>query len=249
MENKIKNNLLHFHKELKNISSRDIQIIYATKYLNPQQFVSFISICEQIDPSPRKYEGFRTSSLTPVMVGENRVQDAEEKINYITKLDPTIFARGPLANPLAKMNIVMIGNLQKNKINRAIELFDEVHSVDSIELAQAFNTRLEKAGKSMPIFLEVNVSGEKTKHGFSPAELALVIKSLKLLKSLKLKGLMTMAPQVENTEEVRPIFRRLKQLANKHNLMTSMGMSRDWKVAVDEGSDIIRIGSRIFSTT
>lgn len=79
MDNKIKNNLLHFHEELKNISSRNIQIIYATKYLNPQQFVSFISIYKQIDPSPREYEGLRTSSLTPAMIGENRVQDWEEK--------------------------------------------------------------------------------------------------------------------------------------------------------------------------
>lgn len=230
--------LKSFMKELETVCRRagrrieSVKVVYATKYLTPEQFVAFLNIAKEID-------------IVPVTIGENRVQEAKEKLEYL--------------NSLPHFSLVMIGNLQKNKINKAIETFDEIHAVDSLELARALDKRLERRNKGdkgykgrevengrMGIFLEVNVSGEKTKQGISPEELEEVIKELKLLKNLKLKGLMTMAPLTDDMKKVRPVFRKLRKLADRHNLLTSMGMSNDWQVAIEEGADMLRIGSRVF---
>jgi len=137
----------------------------------------------------------------------------------------------------------MIGTLQKNKINKALSIFDEIHSLDNLATAEAVNYR---AVKVVPIYLQVNVSGEKTKQGIIPDQAGEVIEKIRKMDNLNLKGLMTMAPYSDNPEDVRPHFGRLKQLAQKYDLLTSMGMSNDWKEAISEGSDMIRIGSAIF---
>lgn len=228
----IKDRLKDFLRELSDVclhcgrKIEDIKVVYATKYLDPKQFVIFISICKEI-------------GIVPVVIGENRVQEAEVKMNLVREKRPEL---------LKDFSLMMIGTLQKNKTNKAIRLFSEIHSIDSLELAKVADTHLGREKKSMPVFLEVNVSGKATKHGFLPDEINEMILQIKSLKYLELKGLMTMAPLVSDPEQVRSIFRSLKQLADKYNLLTSMGMSNDWRVAIEEGADMIRIGSRLFAS-
>ncbi|MBM3283936.1 YggS family pyridoxal phosphate-dependent enzyme [Candidatus Gottesmanbacteria bacterium] len=225
----VRSNLIAFLKELKTTclavgrKPDSVKVVYATKYLGPEQFVAFLHIGKEID-------------ILPVTIGENRIQEAEEKLRRLEESDKDLTTR---CHP------VMIGTMQKNKINKAIRLFEEIHSIDSVELAEALDNRLNRE-KLMPIFLEINVSGETNKHGFGVEELDRAILEVKSLKFLRLTGLMTMAPWVTNPEEVRPVFRTLRQLANRYGLLTSMGMSNDWKVAVKEGADMIRIGGKIF---
>ena len=218
--------LQDFDKKLVSLgkSRNDVRVLFATKYLTAEDFVSFLDITKQFD-------------IDNCVIGENRVQDWEKKLSFIKEKRPEL---------LSAFTPVMIGTLQKNKVNKTLQLFKEIHSVDSVELADAIDKRVEK-GRIVPIYLEVNVSQEKSKHGFRPEELESAIKSLRLLRSLKLEGLMTMAPHSGNSEEIRGIYRKLKELENKFKLKTSMGMSSDWKIAVEEGSDMVRIGSAVFA--
>ena len=199
-------------------------VCYATKYLNRGDFVSFLDIMKEID-------------TVPILVGENRVQDAEKKFKFI---------RDNYPDKLSFFNPVLIGSLQSNKINKALTLFSEIHSIDSLALAGKLNEKVTNP-VGLSIFLEVNVSGEESKHGFSPEQLEQSFDLLKSLKFLKIKGLMTMAPHTENPDEIRQVFKKLRELADHYGLKTSMGMSSDWRIAVEEGADIIRIGGRIFS--
>ena len=98
----------------------------------------------------------------------------------------------------------------------------------------------------MPIFLEINISGEKTKHGIDYNNASEVIERVKIMPNIKLDGLMTMAPYTNDKNLIRQTFRKLRQLADRYKLKTSMGMSSDWQIAIEEGSDILRIGSIIF---
>lgn len=144
----------------------------------------------------------------------------------------------------------MIGHLQKNKINQALEMFDVIESVDSLELAEAINKR---AQKPVEIFLEVNTSGETTKHGLKPEDVLSVSSLITHYPLLNLTGLMTIGSNTNNIEEIRKCFRTLKELRDQANQKSfanikhlSMGMSHDFPIAIEEGSDIIRIGSLIF---
>ncbi|OGG17586.1 YggS family pyridoxal phosphate enzyme [Candidatus Gottesmanbacteria bacterium RIFCSPHIGHO2_02_FULL_39_14] len=224
---KIEENLLAFYREMVEVCRRcgreedEINILFATKYLTGEELALFINLYQQL----------RGGIVT---IGENRVQEALSKFNFIEREHSGL---------VGQFRKIMIGTLQRNKINKALTVFDEIHSVDSIELAGAINRR---AFRVIPVFLEVNVSGEKTKQGIKMDEADGIIKSIKKLNHIELKGLMTMAPETENREVIRKIFRRLRQLADQYDLLTSMGMSHDWQEAVMEGSEMIRIGSRIF---
>jgi PLP dependent protein len=162
--------------------------------------------------------------------GENRVQEAELKIAGLSLLRPEICWH-------------MIGHLQSNKAKLAARLFGVVQSVDSVKLAEVLN---EHTG-GLPVLLEVNVSAEESKSGLRPADLKSVFESIKNLANIQVTGLMTVAPIVENPEEVRPVFRRLKKMADDLNLKNlSMGMTDDYEVAIEEGATIIRLGRGIF---
>ncbi|MCJ7515122.1 MAG: YggS family pyridoxal phosphate-dependent enzyme [Dehalococcoidia bacterium] len=163
--------------------------------------------------------------------GENRVQEAEEKIAQLKDLRSAVTWH-------------MVGHLQSNKAKSAVELFDIIHSVDSIKLAEILNRRAEKP---LPVLLEVNVSGEVTKAGFSLGGLAAAVKEIGQLPNLKLMGLMTVAPFVADPEEVRPVFRKLRELRDSLGLKhLSMGMTDDFEVAIEEGATMLRIGRAIF---
>ena len=163
--------------------------------------------------------------------GENRVQEAVGKIGQLSWLEP---------HPTWHM----VGHLQSNKARVAVEIFDIIHSVDSVRLAEVISRRTQR---TLPILLEVNVSGEATKYGFSVAELEPALEAISRLPRLEIKGLMTIAPLVSDTEQVRPVFRKLRLLRDSFGLEhLSMGMTDDFEVAIEEGATLVRIGRAIF---
>jgi len=163
--------------------------------------------------------------------GENRVQEAKPKIVQLATMQP-------------KPTWHMVGHLQTNKVKTAIQIFDIIHSVDSMTLAEALSRRLTT---TLPVLLQVNVAGEVTKSGYSVAEVMGAAEQVGRLRWLELKGLMTIAPLVGDAEEVRPIFGKLRQLRDAIGLAElSMGMTDDFEVAVEEGATMVRIGRAIF---
>ncbi len=163
--------------------------------------------------------------------GENRVQEAQKKRPELLRLAP---------HPTWHL----VGHLQTNKVKIVLELFDIIHSVDSFHLAEAVSRR---AAKTIPVFLEVNVTGEPNKFGLSPHELDRNLAAIEMLPNLDVLGLMTVAPQFEQPEQARPIFRTLRELAGSLGLKElSMGMSDDFEQAVQEGATHVRIGRAIF---
>lgn len=163
--------------------------------------------------------------------GENRVQEGKVKIERLADLSPS-----PIWH--------MVGHLQSNKARTAAEIFAIIHSVDSLRLAELLNWH--SAGK-IPILLQVNISGEATKSGFSGEEIFSAAERIARLPHLEIKGLMTIAPVVSNPEEVRPVFHRLRLLRDALGLEhLSMGMTDDFEVAIEEGATMIRIGRAIF---
>lgn len=168
-------------------------------------------------------------------LGENRVQEASEKLSGLS-------AAG-------RVRRHMIGHLQTNKVKPAVSFFDEVHSVDSLRLAQKISEEAQKAGKVVPVYLEINVSGETSKYGLVPGTIPDVISSVRELSSIKVVGLMTMAPYSADPQDSRPYFRSLAGLASSAGLSRlSMGMSGDFIVAIEEGATIIRVGRAIFKS-
>ncbi len=162
-------------------------------------------------------------------LGENRVQEAAAKIPALHHLPATWH---------------MVGHLQTNKAKTALELFDIIHSVDSLHLAQVLSRRAER---TIPVLLEVNVAGEASKFGFTPSEALQSAEAVAPLPHLDLRGLMTIAPFVNDPEEVRPVFRELRRLRDALGLAElSMGMTDDFEVAIEEGATIVRIGRAIF---
>ncbi len=164
--------------------------------------------------------------------GENRVQEAVQKI--------------PLARGLGVDAATwhLIGNLQRNKAAAAVGLFDVIHSIDSERLALAIS---ERADRAMRVFVEVNVSGEASKHGVPVGDAMALAERIGTMAHIDLVGLMTVAPIANSPEEARPVFRRLHELRDAIGLCElSMGMTGDFEVAVEEGATFVRVGRAIF---
>lgn len=163
-------------------------------------------------------------------LGENRVQEARSKI---------------AAWPEREWHF--IGPMQRNKV-RYMRPFSLIHSIDSVELAEALAARAEREGYRPRILLEVNVAREPQKHGLAPEDLDRAVRRVRELEVLDLRGLMTMAPIAEDPEEVRWVFRELAQMAAHQGLKElSMGMSDDFEVAVEEGATLVRVGRALFT--
>jgi len=172
------------------------------------------------------------------ILGENRIQEAEERNQLIREKYPSI-------------KIHFIGHLQTNKIKQALSMFEVIESVDSYHLAEELNKR---AQKPLEVFIEVNTSGEASKYGINPEEAMGLIRKVSVLPNLKLTGLMTIGALAENEAKVRECFNKLKQIRDEANSKgyigvrhLSMGMSHDFSLAIDEGSDIIRLGRALFN--
>ena len=217
------------------------------------------AVRERIDDAARRF-GRRPEGVTLVAVsktfpaavveaavaagvtdlGENRVQEAEEKIPAVT----------------GKAHWHLIGHLQRNKVNKALELFDLIHGVDSLELGEAIGQRAERTGVMMKVLLQVNVAGAESQFGFDPDTLVDRAEKLAAVPGLTLDGLMCIAPHVDDPEHTRPAFRQLAGLyralgpamhaAGHPWRHLSMGMSNDYQIAVEEGATLVRVGRAIF---
>jgi len=173
-------------------------------------------------------------------LGENRVQEAEAKIAAV--------GRGA-----ARWHLV--GHLQSNKAGRAIELFDRIQSLDSERLARTLSRHAADAGRELPVLIEVNVSGEVSKFGVAPDRLRELIDATVGLPGLRVDGLMTVGRPVEQSDDARADFARLRELRDEMERgigrplpELSMGMSGDFEVAVQEGATIVRVGTALFGS-
>jgi PLP dependent protein len=177
------------------------------------------------------------ADLGLALFGENKVQEAKAKIPQCP----------------GRLRWHLIGHLQTNKCRDAVELFEMIHSVDSLRLAEEINKRAEQAAKRMPVLLEVNVAGEASKFGYAPEQLLAELKQVNALPRLEIHGLMTMPPWSPEPEKARPHFRRARELKARCEEILgaplphlSMGMTGDFEVAIEEGATIVRIGTALF---
>jgi len=173
------------------------------------------------------------------VIGENYVQEAETAAAAVG----------------GKAACHMIGRLQKNKVKKAVALFDMIETVDSVELAQEIDKRCAQMGKVMPVLVEVNSGREEQKAGVLPENAEALIREISRLPNIKVMGLMTMGPRFGDPEDSRPyfvitrrLFDRIKTLEvpNVEMKYLSMGMTNSYRVALEEGANLVRIGTRIF---
>ncbi len=201
-------------------NERDILLVAVTKTVPPEAIE--IAIKEGI-----------------AILGENRVQEAAEKIPKI----------------MHNAEWHMVGHLQSNKAKIAVNLFDTIHSIDSIKLARLVDRAAKEAGKKLKCLIEVKLSGEASKFGMDPAVLKSFLEDAVHLENISISGLMTIPPYDPDPEKSRPYFIRLKELALEASEwgleritlnQLSMGMTEDFPVAIEEGATIVRIGRAIF---
>jgi len=173
------------------------------------------------------------------IVGENYVQEAEDKFRVIGRAVQWHF----------------IGHLQRNKIKRAVEIFDMIQTLDSDEIAQGIDKVCGLKNKVMPVLIEINSAREEQKFGVLPENTELLIRRISQSKHIKISGLMTMGPNLLNPEELRPYFKETRQLFERIKSMNfpnvemkflSMGMSDSYQIAIQEGANLVRIGTAIF---
>jgi PLP dependent protein len=164
-------------------------------------------------------------------LGENRVQEAKEKVAALGRPVPWH----------------LIGSLQTNKARDAVQLFDWIHSVDREELARELDRRAHQSGRSVKVLVQVNVGEEPQKGGVKPSELKSLLDAMAGLGNLNVRGLMCIPPAAETAEASRPWFKRLRDLRDAAGLEhCSMGMSGDFEVAIEEGATMVRVGTAIF---
>jgi len=212
----IKRNVTQILKELPD----GVELVAAAKTRKPEEIVEAIEA------------GIR-------IIGENYVQEAERASEVVGN----------------KVRWHFIGHLQKNKIKKAALLFDMIETVDSLEIAREIDKRCAQIGKVMPVLIEINSGHEAQKSGVLPENAAQLVKELSVFPNIRVMGLMTMGPRFGNPEDSRPyfvetkkIFDRLKELNLPEIEMKylSMGMTNSYKVAIEEGANMVRIGTRIF---
>ena len=202
----------------------------------PQGSVRLVAATKAI--SPDRIREAIVAGLT--IAGENRLQEAIPKIEALR--DESIAWH-------------FIGHLQRRKVRSVVGVFDLIHSVDSFELAQEIDRRAEAASLKQDVLLEVNIGMEKTKAGFLPDDLERTLSQFETFSHVAIKGLMVIPPVVDHAEQARPYFRAVRELARRLASQAipqiamdelSMGMSRDYHVAIEEGATFVRVGTAIF---
>ena len=212
----IKQNVSQILSELPN----GVELVVAAKTIQPE------AILEAVEAGVR-------------IVGENYVQEAERACEVIGN----------------KAKWHFIGHLQRNKVKKAVKMFDMIETVDSVEIAREIDKRCAQIGKIMPVLIEINSGREKQKSGVFPEKAEQLVKEISTCPNIRVMGLMTMGPRFGNPEDSRPyfvetkrIFDRIKKLnlPNVEMRYLSMGMTNSYKIAIEEGANIIRVGSKIF---
>ena len=207
--------------------------------------------CKRSGRDPKEVTLIAVSKTKPVSMIEEAIEAGQ-----------TVFGENKVQVLCSKYEVLpknlswhLIGHLQRNKVKYIADKAALIHSVDSLRLAQTIDQEGKKHNRVIPILIEVNVAGEDTKFGVSVEEALPLIEKISVLPNIQVKGLMTIAPFVENPEENRSVFRRLKQLSvdigdkNMNNVymdILSMGMTNDYQVAVEEGATMVRVGTGIF---
>lgn len=172
-------------------------------------------------------------------IGENRIQEAKEKYEHLDR----------------QAVWHLIGHLQTNKARQAVKIFDLIHSVDSLRLAQSLDKAAAEIGKVQQVLVQVNLAHEATKSGIYEDELMELLLQVDEMKNLQLMGLMCIAPNYENVEDCRPLFAKMRKIFDKVEEISwqtanikylSMGMTHDYTIAVEEGSNMVRVGTGIF---
>jgi pyridoxal phosphate enzyme (YggS family) len=224
----IRENIERLRAEIADITERagrspdDVQLMGVTKRVPPER------IQEAVDA------GLAT-------IGENRVQEAKEKVAAVK----------------GDVSWHMIGHLQRNKVKTAVQMFDMIQSVDSPELAAEIDRRSAGAGRRMDVLIEVKTAPEETKFGVDPPGAIDLIAGISEFANIDVKGLMTIGTFTDDESEIRRCFRELRELAGKvaalgiagvEMKVLSMGMSSDYRIAIEEGSNMVRIGTAIFGT-
>ena len=174
--------------------------------------------------------------------GENRVQVLEAKRELMDDVKD-------------KINWNFIGNLQKNKVKYIIDYVCMIHSVNKLSIAQEIDKRAAACGRKLDVLVEINLSGEDSKEGYDLEEFYKELPELMKLQNINIKGLMTMAPNVTDEDKIRASFRKLREIKDELNekyfdgklTELSMGMSHDYRIALEEGSTIIRIGTKLYN--
>jgi len=230
--------VLSLENNLKLVQEKIVQA--AKRAGRDPQDVTLLAVTKTV--SPEEIE--KVLALGQTTLAENRVQDALEK-------------QAALEHRLPHQSYEMhlIGSLQRNKVRMVVGKFSLIHSVDRWSLARELDDRGQEVGIKVPVLIQVNVSGEETKHGLKPTELLDFCRKAKSLEYLELCGLMTMAPWESEPEETRPVFQGLRRLFQTVQAELapgpqwrhlSMGMSNDYEVAIEEGATIVRVGTAIF---
>lgn len=202
-----------------------ITIVAASKKQSVDSMRVYLALCREL--------GIRS------VIGENYVQEFQDKVGALKEFS---------------FESHLIGPLQSNKISNALKLFDLIESVHSIELASKLNGAAQKEGRTVPIYLQINISNDPAKHGILPENVDSTVEAVLLFRGVELKGLMTITQLYENPEDARLDFRAMKKIADRLKetfdlsspLELSMGMSDDYVVAIEEGATVIRVGTAIF---
>ena len=209
----------NLNRILKIIDNRKVKIVAVTKYYGVEEMTEAYST------------GLRD-------FGESRALEAIEKIN---KLDDEI---------RQKSTYHFIGHLQTNKVKHVVGFFDYIHSVDSLRVAQEIAKCAAEKNIVQKIFIQVNNANEESKFGIVLSQLDNLIKEVSKLNSLKIEGLMNIAPNIDDEKELRRLFSQMRELNDKYGFSElSMGMSHDFKIALDEGATIIRLGRILFENS
>lgn len=218
-----------------NIANLKEEIASACRRASRSEHEVALMAVSKVHPAEAILEAYEAGQR---LFGENRVQEFEQK--------------SPTVGELKDATFHLIGPLQSNKTNKAAELFDAIDAVDALKIAQRLDAAAKARSKRLPLLIEVKLSHEESKHGVAPEELPTLLDAMRELTSVEAVGLMTVPPWSEDAETARPYFRELRRLRdealNSHPNLTqlSMGMSNDFRVAIEEGSTCIRVGTAIF---
>ena len=209
----------NYNRILKIVDGKNVRIVAVTKYYDENAIINAYRA------------GLRD-------FGESRALESVEKIN---KLDDEM---------RQKSTYHFIGHLQTNKVKHVVGFFDYIHSVDSLKVAKEIAKCAAEKGIVQKILIQVNVADEKSKFGIAPLQTDDLIKEISKLDSLKIEGLMNIAPLIDDEKELRKYFSQMRKLKERYGLKElSMGMSNDFKIALEEGATIIRLGRTLFKNS